>query len=535
MTEQHAVSVKRLLPYALVATFAVAVAPLLLTAAAEDRFGLSLWQTIPLGACLSLLASLGGAALWKKYLGSLDVVFADLLLWGFFKRMLVERRLSRATRLIGESGKGWGGEGKLTSAEQAEVLQKLASDLESTDPYTHGHTKRVTKHAFMTAKAMGLAPEMVENIRAAASVHDVGKLFTPMEVLRKPGKLTDEEFETMKEHPVRGAELVEAMGSAEIIAMVRHHHERLDGRGYPDRLSGEDIPLGARVIAVADTFDAITSTRSYRSAARHRKALEILKKEAGTQLDPAAVAAFMTYYSGRNSFGWWASLTTVPQRLLSALRAWIESAGVNIAQGTAVVATAAIVGGVAPVQAALAPVRGLFTGRSKPTTVASEPVRKTKAFPAAPASFSQPVRKKQSGPQAGRKETKPLKNKGGRDADGSTSGGGQQSGGGSGSGGSGGDGSSGGDTDAGGGTETPGTETPPPSTDPGGGGGGTGSGGTSGDGGVIGDTVDTVGGVVDDTVDTVGGVVDDTTGTVGDVVDGVGGLLGNVGGILKPK
>lgn len=529
MTEQHAVSVKRLLPYALVATFAVAVAPLLVTAAAEHRFGLSLWQTIPLGASLSLLASLGGAALWKKYLGSLDVVFADLLLWGFLKRMRVERRLSRATRLIGESGRGWGEEGKLTSAEQADVLQKLASDLESTDPYTHGHTKRVTRHAFMTAKAMGLAPEMVENIRAAASVHDVGKLFTPLEVLRKPGSLTDEEFEMMKEHPVHGAELVEAMGSTEIVAMVRHHHERLDGRGYPDRLSGEDIPLGARVIAVADTFDAITSTRSYRSAARHRKALEILKKEAGTQLDPAAVAAFMTYYSGRNSFSWWATLTTVPQRLLYALRAWIESAGVNIAQGTAAVATAAIVGGVVPVQALVGPIRGLFTDPSRPKTVASESVRKTEAFPAAPASFSQPVRKRGTGPQAGRKETEPRK-KNARDDDGG-------SGGGSGSDGSGGDGSSGSDPGAGGGSESPGTETPtpPPSTDPGtGGGGGSGSDGTSDDGGVVGDTVGTVGGVVDDTVDTVGGVVDDTTDTVGDVVDGVGGVIGKVGGILKP-
>ncbi len=526
MKEQHAVNVKRLLPYALIATFAVAVAPLLVTAAADDRFGLSLWQTIPLGAVLSLLASFGGAALWKKYLGSLDVVFGDLLLWGFVKRMRVERRLNRATRLIGESGTGWGEEGKLTSAEQADVLQKLASDLEATDPYTHGHTKRVTRHAFMTAKAMGLDPEMVENIRAAASVHDVGKLFTPLEVLRKPGSLTDEEFETMKEHPVRGAELVETMGSAEIVAMVRHHHERLDGRGYPDRLSGEDIPLGARVIAVADTFDAITSTRSYRPAARHRKAIEILKKEAGTQLDPAAVAAFMTYYSGRNSFSWWATLTTVPQRLLSALRAWIESAGVNIAQGTAAVATAAIVGGVAPVQAIVAPVRSLFTDPSRPATVASEPVRKAEAFPAVTASFSQPVPRKESGPHAGRKETKPRKNKDGRD--GSASGGGKQ-GGGSGSGGSGGG--------TGGGSESPGTETPtpPPSTDPGtGGGGGTGSGGSNGNGGVIGDTVDTVGGVVDDTVGTVGGVVDDTTDTVGDVLDGVGGLLGKVGGILKP-
>ena len=526
---QPAVTVKRLLPYALVATFMVAVAPLLVTAAVEERLGLPLWITVPLGALLSLVASLGGAALWKKYLSSMDVVFGDLLLWGWVKRIRVERRLARTTRLIGESGTGWSKDATLTPLEQADILQRLAADLEASDPYTHGHTKRVTRHAFMTAKAMGLAPEMVENIRAAASVHDVGKLFVPHEVIRKPGALSDEEFEMIKQHPVRGAELLEEMGSPEIVAMVRHHHERLDGRGYPDSLGGEDIPLGARVIAVADTFDAITSTRSYRSAARHRKAIEIMKEEAGTQLDPAAVTAFLSYYSGRNSLGWWATLSTVPQRLLSAARAWIESTGISLAHGTAAVAVAAVVGGVAPVQAMLGPDRNLFDEQSRAVAVAAGSESQVGgAFPGVPASFLEP---KSGGRGPDRHAPQSRKTGGSRDGD-------KASDGGSDTGGSGGDGSTGGGSGSPGTDQTdPGT-TDPGTTDPGtggGSGGGAGSGGAgTGIGDVVDDTVDTVGGVVDDTVGTVGGVVGDTTGTVGDVVDGVGDAIGNVGGLLKP-
>ena len=114
MDEYNVVNVKRLLPHALVATFAVAVVPLLITAAAEARFGLAGWLTVPLGVLLSLLVSIAGSALWKKHLGSLDVVFGDLLLWGWVKRMRVEKRLARTTRLIGESGAGWGKDATLT-------------------------------------------------------------------------------------------------------------------------------------------------------------------------------------------------------------------------------------------------------------------------------------------------------------------------------------------------------------------------------------------------------------------------------------
>src|SRR6202043_1885938 len=114
-------------------------------------------------------------------------------------------------------------------------------------------------------------------------------------------RLTDSEFAVIKRHASDGADMLEGAADPEITAMVRHHHERVDGRGYPAGLAGADIPLGARIIAVADTFDAITSSRAYRGAKPQKKALEVLDKGAGTQLDSVAVAAFRDRYSGRRS------------------------------------------------------------------------------------------------------------------------------------------------------------------------------------------------------------------------------------------
>jgi HD domain-containing protein len=126
---------------------------------------------------------------------------------------------------------------------------------------------------------------------------------------------------------------------------VRHHHERLDGRGYPDRLSGEQIPLGARIIAVADTFDAITSSRPYRSAVVHHKAIEILKKEVGSQLDPQAVAAFLSYYSGSRSASRWTFLVTAPERIAASLRQAVQTTtAAPIAKNAIAVAATAVLG-----------------------------------------------------------------------------------------------------------------------------------------------------------------------------------------------
>ena len=152
-------------------------------------------------------------------------------------------------------------------------------------------------------------------------MHDLGKLYTPREILNNPGRLTPEEFEIVKRHAADGAEMLDGVGDPEIAAMVRHHHERVDGRGYPDGLTGSQIPLGARIIAVADTFDAITSNRAYRGAGTQKLALKVIAAGAGTQLDAAAVAAFRQRYSGRRSVAWLALATAVCERAVIALQA----------------------------------------------------------------------------------------------------------------------------------------------------------------------------------------------------------------------
>jgi hypothetical protein len=140
--------------------------------------------------------------------------------------------------------------------------------------------------------------------------------------------------------------MAESIGDPEITAMVRHHHERFDGGGYPDALSGEEIPLGARIIAVADTFDAMTSARAYRPAMRHSRALKILRRESGTQLDPGAVAAFVEYYSGQRSVAWWAVWTTAPQRLAAWIGSLLNTTGAaSISQSVAAIGTAAAIAG----------------------------------------------------------------------------------------------------------------------------------------------------------------------------------------------
>jgi putative nucleotidyltransferase with HDIG domain len=216
-------------------------------------------------------------------------------------RWSAERRLAAALQLL----RGVGGANDLSRGRRAELLTELAAELEARDPWTHGHSRRVADHAAMIAGRIGLSERQVRLVRAAAELHDVGKINTPRAVLHKPGKLTDVELGLIELHPVDGAEIVSTLGDPELTAMVRHHHERLDGSGYPDRLTAPDIPLGARIIAVADTFDAITSTRPYRQARTHHEALEILEQEAGVRLDPLGVSAFCECYSERRPRPLW--------------------------------------------------------------------------------------------------------------------------------------------------------------------------------------------------------------------------------------
>lgn len=177
---------------------------------------------------------------------------------------------------------------RLLGIAYEETLELLVGAVELRDKYTSGHSQRVRKYSLIIASALRLPSKEIERIGRAALLHDVGKIDSIFEpILQKPGRLTDEERATMELHPIKSAELVSrASQLADIVATVRHHHENWDGTGYPDRLSGTDIPIGSRIIMFADTIDAMTSDRPYRKALTEVEVRSELSKFKGTQFDP---------------------------------------------------------------------------------------------------------------------------------------------------------------------------------------------------------------------------------------------------------
>lgn len=173
-------------------------------------------------------------------------------------------------------------------------MRGLVTALEARVPGAAGHAERVASRSRIVARRMGLAPREVRRVEWAARVHDVGKIIVSPEILEKPGRLVRCEHEEIQRHAVFGARLVASLGDPAMTAIVRHHHERIDGSGYPDALRGEEIPIGSRIVAVADTFDALTSPRPYRDAFSPGAATRLLEAEAGRTLDPNVVAAFVS-------------------------------------------------------------------------------------------------------------------------------------------------------------------------------------------------------------------------------------------------
>ena len=174
------------------------------------------------------------------------------------------------------------------------LLATFSAALEARDPYLRGHSTRVTSFAEGLARLLGWRGTRLEALHLGGSLHDVGKIAIDAEVLRKPGPLTEDELEQIRRHPVTGARLVESFDDFEpALPYVLHHHERWDGGGYPHGLSGERIPLEARLLGVADAFDAMTSARAYRSALSIDDALDELERCAGTQFDPELAQAFV--------------------------------------------------------------------------------------------------------------------------------------------------------------------------------------------------------------------------------------------------
>jgi HD-GYP domain-containing protein (c-di-GMP phosphodiesterase class II) len=190
-----------------------------------------------------------------------------------------------------------------------ETVEALAEAIEKKDRYTGGHTKRVVYYSMCIAKYMNLTPEQLERIRLGAVLHDVGKIGIEDKILKKQAPLDKDEWEVMQKHPEIGFDIMSRVeGLKDVVGAMRYHHERWDGKGYPLGLKGEEIPMIARVVSVADTYDAMVSTRPYRKGLDPKIAFDEIEKHSGTQFDPTVVKAFIQAFKnekmGKGSGGW---------------------------------------------------------------------------------------------------------------------------------------------------------------------------------------------------------------------------------------
>jgi putative nucleotidyltransferase with HDIG domain len=178
-----------------------------------------------------------------------------------------------------------------------QTAESLADAIEKRDPYTGGHTQRVTLYSMAIAQYLPLEPVEKKWLKIAAVLHDIGKIGIEDQILKKPGQLSPEEYDVIKHHTDLGAEIIDHIRQLkEIIPGVKYHHEQINGRGYPNGLKGEDIPLIAKIVSVSDTYDAMTTDRPYRHALTKKAALRELKRCSGTQFDRKVVEAFMKAY-----------------------------------------------------------------------------------------------------------------------------------------------------------------------------------------------------------------------------------------------
>ncbi len=221
--------------------------------------------------------------------GALVICYAD-------EREFTPEELSRLERLARQT------ELALQSVRQRESLSRLAFEtalalteaIESRDPYTGGHCRRLADHAALTATRLTLPNHEIEIVRLGAALHDMGKIVVPDSILKKPGKLTPEEYAIVKQHCYSGGQICKRVGFLmEAYPVVYHHHERWDGEGYPDGLKGEQIPIGARIVAAMDAYDAMTTDRPYREGMSRQEAVQILKEGAGRQWDPTVVRVLL--------------------------------------------------------------------------------------------------------------------------------------------------------------------------------------------------------------------------------------------------
>jgi putative nucleotidyltransferase with HDIG domain len=179
--------------------------------------------------------------------------------------------------------------------DQIAIIKALAATVDAKDHYTLGHSQKVSEYSAIIAEEMGLSDTDIEIIKYAALLHDIGKIALPDDIIKKPSRLSGQEFEIVQKHPIIGAKIIKELESlAPMVPIVLHHHERFDGRGYPDGLKGDDIPIGARIVHVTDAYDTMVSARAYRDMLPPELAISELRKNAGTQFDPKIVDIFIT-------------------------------------------------------------------------------------------------------------------------------------------------------------------------------------------------------------------------------------------------
>jgi putative two-component system response regulator len=228
----------------------------------------------------------------------------------------IRSRLSRSQELM---------LAQLSQAYQASLIM-FSNAIELRDDYTRGHVERVMEYAVLIGRELGWNEQRIEELKYGSILHDVGKIYIREAILRRPGPLSPSDWEEMKMHPVVGAELIKNIDYLiQAIPVVLHHHERWDGKGYPDGLVGEEIPLMARVVAVADALDAMTSPRAYRSPAGARQAYDEIVACAGSFYDPMIVQAFQNA---------WGEILPLMQELLNMSEAASESGMVDGPSGT---------------------------------------------------------------------------------------------------------------------------------------------------------------------------------------------------------
>jgi diguanylate cyclase (GGDEF)-like protein len=247
--------------------------------------------------------------------GTVSGVGASIGIAAFDRGLSAEGMIANARKACEHAQREGGGRTALASdidtLEEAptlllppDAIPALAVALAERDRYTGEHSRAVIDMSAGVARYLGLRDAEVERIRSAALVHDIGKVAIPDEILKKPGPLTPAEWELMKEHPVIGERILSVLpGMSGVARIVRHEHEHWDGHGYPDGLTGEEIPLGSRIILAADSYHAMTSDRPYRAARSHGEAVQELTRCAGSQFDPSVTAALIGYLYGKRQSG----------------------------------------------------------------------------------------------------------------------------------------------------------------------------------------------------------------------------------------